>query len=207
MQVDLDTVKQYRAARSHQDRRREATSLENELSGILLWVEQLAEVDTDGVEPMTHRVVPIELKQREDVVTDGDIAEDVIRNAPVAEKRSLRRAQGGRIALGGRHGKARVRRFLSVAVLSRRQIMTKIFVLFAVLLILTGGVIMLIPREGPGRNLAQCRTAGRQPVHTGAGNRRPGQCAALHPFRIGEPLLFAPALSQRARRQRHGKVS
>lgn len=62
----------------------EAQSLEGELSGILNWVEQLDEVDTSSVEPMT-RVVPIELKRRQDVITDGDKAEDIVANAPFAE--------------------------------------------------------------------------------------------------------------------------
>lgn len=62
----------------------EAKGLEAELSGILNWVEQLAEVDTSGVEPMT-RVVPIELKQREDVVTDGEKADEVTLNAPMRQ--------------------------------------------------------------------------------------------------------------------------
>ena len=59
----------------------EAKGLEKELNGILEWVRQLDEVDTKGVEPMT-RVVPINLKKRQDVVTDGEIAEQVTRNAP-----------------------------------------------------------------------------------------------------------------------------
>lgn len=62
----------------------EAKGLEAELSGILNWVEQLAEVDTNGVEPMT-RVVPIELKQRDDVVTDGEKADEVTLNAPLRQ--------------------------------------------------------------------------------------------------------------------------
>lgn len=62
----------------------EAKGLESELSSILDWVEQLKDVDTDAVEPMT-RVVPIELKQREDVVTDGEKAADVTANAPMSE--------------------------------------------------------------------------------------------------------------------------
>lgn len=64
----------------------EAKGLEKELSGILDWVKQLDEVDTAGVEPMT-RVVPITLKMRDDVVTDGDIADDVTRNAPETAER------------------------------------------------------------------------------------------------------------------------
>ena len=62
----------------------EAKALEGELTGILEWVKQLDEVDTGTIEPMT-RVVPIALKQREDRVTDGDIAADITRNAPMRE--------------------------------------------------------------------------------------------------------------------------
>ncbi len=62
----------------------EAKGLEGELSAILDWVEQLSEVDTDKVEPMT-RVVPISLKQREDVVTDGEKADEIVANAPMSE--------------------------------------------------------------------------------------------------------------------------
>lgn len=84
MEVDEATVK--RIARLARIRISEAEvgALKGELNGILTWVEQLKEVDTRGVEPMT-RVVPIELKQREDKVTDGGIPDDVIANAPQAE--------------------------------------------------------------------------------------------------------------------------
>ncbi|MEO0983726.1 MAG: Asp-tRNA(Asn)/Glu-tRNA(Gln) amidotransferase subunit GatC [Pseudomonadota bacterium] len=56
-------------------------ALAEDLSGILDWVEQLNEVDVDGVEPMTA-VVEASLPMREDVVTDGDKASDVLANAP-----------------------------------------------------------------------------------------------------------------------------
>jgi aspartyl-tRNA(Asn)/glutamyl-tRNA(Gln) amidotransferase subunit C len=55
-----------------------------ELNGILAWVEQLDEVDTDGIEPMTS-AVETKLHWRSDKVTDGDKAEDVLANAPVKE--------------------------------------------------------------------------------------------------------------------------
>ncbi|MBV6632323.1 MAG: Asp-tRNA(Asn)/Glu-tRNA(Gln) amidotransferase subunit GatC [Alphaproteobacteria bacterium] len=55
----------------------------DELGNILKFVEQLAEVDTDGVEPMTS-VVAMEAPQREDVVNDGDAREAVLANAPEA---------------------------------------------------------------------------------------------------------------------------
>ena len=55
--------------------------LAKELSGIMAWIEQLAEVDTDGVTPMTSAVsMPMPL--REDVVTDGGDASVVLSNAP-----------------------------------------------------------------------------------------------------------------------------
>ena len=55
-----------------------------ELNSILGWVEQLGEVDTDGVDPLTA-VIPNTLRLREDKVTDGGCRDDVIANAPVAE--------------------------------------------------------------------------------------------------------------------------
>ena len=52
-----------------------------ELNGILSWIEQLAEVDVDGVEPMTSNVAQA-LRLREDAVTDGDKVSDIMANAP-----------------------------------------------------------------------------------------------------------------------------
>ena len=62
----------------------EVEHLKNELNGILAFVEQLQEVDVAGVEPMTS-VTPMAMKKREDVVTDGGIAEDIVKNAPASE--------------------------------------------------------------------------------------------------------------------------
>lgn len=62
----------------------EVTALQGELSEILDWVEQLGEVDTTDVEPMTS-VVRTEMKKRDDVVTDGDRATDIVANAPASE--------------------------------------------------------------------------------------------------------------------------
>ena len=84
MQVDEATVRRIARLARIKITDAEATSLQGELSGILDWVKQLDEVETAGVEPMT-RVVPIELKQREDKVTDGEIADQVTANAPVTE--------------------------------------------------------------------------------------------------------------------------
>ncbi len=58
--------------------------LSGELSTILDWVEQLNEVDTDGVAPMTS-VVEMTARWRKDEVNDGDCADDVLANAPEAE--------------------------------------------------------------------------------------------------------------------------
>ena len=55
--------------------------LADEMNNILGWIEQLSELDTDGVEPMTS-VVAMTLPQRDDTVTDGDRAADIVRNAP-----------------------------------------------------------------------------------------------------------------------------
>jgi aspartyl-tRNA(Asn)/glutamyl-tRNA(Gln) amidotransferase subunit C len=62
----------------------EAKRLEKELSGILDWVAQLDEIDTKGVEPMT-RVVAMTMTQRKDEVTDGNCADDILRNAPAVD--------------------------------------------------------------------------------------------------------------------------
>ncbi len=84
MQVDQATVKRIARLARIKITDDEAKGLETELSGILQWVEQLGEVDTKNVEPMT-RVVPIELKMRRDEVTDGEKAAEVTQNAPMSE--------------------------------------------------------------------------------------------------------------------------
>ena len=55
-----------------------------EFNMILAWVEQLGEVDTDGVEPLTA-VIEQKLRLRDDVVNDGNIRDDVLANAPEAQ--------------------------------------------------------------------------------------------------------------------------
>jgi aspartyl-tRNA(Asn)/glutamyl-tRNA(Gln) amidotransferase subunit C len=55
-----------------------------ELNNILGWVEQLGEVNTDGVEPLTA-VIDQKLRLRDDVVNDGDCRDDVLANAPEAQ--------------------------------------------------------------------------------------------------------------------------
>jgi aspartyl-tRNA(Asn)/glutamyl-tRNA(Gln) amidotransferase subunit C len=62
----------------------EIEHLRGELNAMLSFVEQLSEVDVAGVEPMTS-VTPMKMKEREDKVTDGGIAEDIVRNAPATD--------------------------------------------------------------------------------------------------------------------------
>lgn len=62
----------------------EIEHLQGELNAILAWVEQLSEVQVDGVEPMTS-VTPMQMKKRADAVTDGGIPEDIVKNAPASE--------------------------------------------------------------------------------------------------------------------------
>ena len=84
MQVDAATVRRIARLARIKVTDDEAKGLERELSGILDWVKQLDEVDTKGVEPMV-RVVAQDMKQRLDVVTDGEIADQVTANAPMTE--------------------------------------------------------------------------------------------------------------------------
>ena len=84
MSVDLATVKRVahlaRIAVSDEDAQR----MEGELNAILGFVEQLNEVDIEGIEPMTS-VTPMTMKKRGDEVTDGYKADDIVANAPLSE--------------------------------------------------------------------------------------------------------------------------
>jgi aspartyl-tRNA(Asn)/glutamyl-tRNA(Gln) amidotransferase subunit C len=62
----------------------EVEALVPELNAIIGWVEQLAAVDTDGVEPLTA-VIDLKLRLREDKVTDGNVRDAILANAPQAE--------------------------------------------------------------------------------------------------------------------------
>ncbi len=84
MNVDETTVRRIARLARIKITDEEAKNLEKELSGILNWVEQLGEVDTSAVEPMT-RVVAQTLKMRDDEVTDGEMADAVTANAPKSE--------------------------------------------------------------------------------------------------------------------------
>jgi aspartyl-tRNA(Asn)/glutamyl-tRNA(Gln) amidotransferase subunit C len=81
MSIDASTVRKVaRLARIAVPEAR-LEPIAQELSGILAWIEQLNEVDTDGVEPMTSCVAAT-LPMREDVITDGDKREAILSNAP-----------------------------------------------------------------------------------------------------------------------------
>ena len=84
MSVDIATVKRVaRLARIAVDDA-DAERMTGELNHILGFVEQLNEVDVSGVEPMTS-VIPMEMKKRRDVVTDGSKADDIVANAPATD--------------------------------------------------------------------------------------------------------------------------
>ena len=85
MSVDIQTVKRVahlaRIAVGEED----AERMTGELNVILGFVEQLNEVDVSGVEPMTS-VIPMEMKKRQDTVSDGGKAEAVVANAPATDE-------------------------------------------------------------------------------------------------------------------------
>ncbi|ODP37005.1 Asp-tRNA(Asn)/Glu-tRNA(Gln) amidotransferase subunit GatC [Sphingomonas turrisvirgatae] len=84
MSVDTATVKKVASLARIAITDADAERLAPELNNILGWIEQLGEVDTASVEPMTA-VIPNKLRLRDDVVNDGDIREAVLANAPAGE--------------------------------------------------------------------------------------------------------------------------
>lgn len=83
--IDLETAR--RVAKLARIRVPEADlpELADRLSGIVTFMEQLNEVDVDGIEPMTS-VTPMRLKRRADGVTDGDMQDKILSNAPDARE-------------------------------------------------------------------------------------------------------------------------
>ena len=81
MSVDAATVRRIAHLARIAVTEAEVPHLQGELNAMLAFVEQLSEVNVDGVEPMTS-VTPMEMKKRPDGVNDGEIADDVVRNAP-----------------------------------------------------------------------------------------------------------------------------
>ena len=81
MSVDAATVRRIAHLARIAVTEAEVPHLQGELNAMLAFVEQLSEVDVEGIEPMTS-VTPMEMKKRPDVVNDGGIADDIVGNAP-----------------------------------------------------------------------------------------------------------------------------
>jgi aspartyl-tRNA(Asn)/glutamyl-tRNA(Gln) amidotransferase subunit C len=84
MSVDAATVRRIAHLARIAVAEDEVAHLESELNTILAFFEQLAEVDVESVEPMTS-VTPMRMKKRPDTVTEGEIPDLIVKNAPAAE--------------------------------------------------------------------------------------------------------------------------
>ena len=84
MSVDLATVKRVASLSRIAVSDERAEEMRDELNRVLGFVEQLQEVDVDNVEPLTS-VTDIPTRMRDDAVTDGNMADDIIANAPMSE--------------------------------------------------------------------------------------------------------------------------
>jgi aspartyl-tRNA(Asn)/glutamyl-tRNA(Gln) amidotransferase subunit C len=84
MSVDAKTVRRIGRLARIRIEEDEVEKYQRELNTILGFVEQLGEVDVTGVEPMTS-VTPMQLRRREDKITDGNVAERIVKNAPLSE--------------------------------------------------------------------------------------------------------------------------
>ena len=84
MSVDADTVRKIASLARIAVSDADVEAMVPELNNILGWIEQLGEVNTDGVAPLSA-VIPNHLRLRDDVVTDGHIRDAVLANAPQAE--------------------------------------------------------------------------------------------------------------------------
>ncbi len=85
MSIDKDTARRVAHLARIEVNEADLEPLAERLSGILGFMEQLNEVDVEGVEPMTS-VTPMDLPRRQDVVTDGGIQDKVLANAPDARE-------------------------------------------------------------------------------------------------------------------------
>ena len=84
MSVDAATVRRIAHLARIAVAEDEVEHLRGEINAILAFVEQLSEVNVEGVEPMTS-VIPMAMKKRRDEVTDGGIPDDILENAPAAQ--------------------------------------------------------------------------------------------------------------------------
>ncbi|MBA4042053.1 MAG: Asp-tRNA(Asn)/Glu-tRNA(Gln) amidotransferase GatCAB subunit C [Sphingobium sp.] len=85
MAVDIPTVKKIANLARIAINEDEAARIAPELDNIMGWIEQLSEVDTRDVEPMTA-VIANTLRLRDDVVSDGNVRDAVLANAPLADR-------------------------------------------------------------------------------------------------------------------------
>ncbi|QPH54852.1 Asp-tRNA(Asn)/Glu-tRNA(Gln) amidotransferase subunit GatC [Pontivivens ytuae] len=85
MAIDTDTARRVAHLARIRVEEENLPELAKELSSVLAFMEQLNEVDTQGVEPMTS-VTPMALKRRVDEMTDGDRVDDILANAPDARE-------------------------------------------------------------------------------------------------------------------------
>ena len=84
MAIDAATVKKVAKLARISEAEERLEPLAAELNGIMAWIEQLGEVDTDGVEPMASSV-DLKMPMREDAVTDGGDPARVLANAPLSK--------------------------------------------------------------------------------------------------------------------------
>ena len=85
MSIDTDTARRVAHLARIRVEETDLPALAQELSNILTFMEQLTEVDVEGVEPMTS-VTPMRLKRRQDVVTEGEMQDRILANAPDARE-------------------------------------------------------------------------------------------------------------------------
>jgi len=84
MSVDAETVRRIAHLARIAVAEDEIEHLQGELNAILAFIEQLSEVDVAGIEPMTS-VIPMAMNKRDDRVTDGEIPDVIVKNAPALE--------------------------------------------------------------------------------------------------------------------------
>ena len=85
MSIDISTARKVAHLARIAVKEADLPTLAGELSAVLAFMEQLNEVDVEGVEPMTS-VTPMRLRRREDVVTDGGMQDKILSNAPDARE-------------------------------------------------------------------------------------------------------------------------
>lgn len=84
MSVDQATVRRIAHLARIKVNDEDVPHLAQELNAILAFIEELSSVDVEGIEPMTS-VIPMQMKMRADVVSEGDQADPIMSNAPAAE--------------------------------------------------------------------------------------------------------------------------